>query len=202
MKALRREHRKIADLVPAPYNPRTIDEKSLNALMDSISRFGQVQDVIVNVRTGFTVGGHQRALAMQKLGHKECWVTFVDLEPVAEKALNVALNSPHLAGSFTDDLAGLLTEIRGLDPDAFAELRFDALMPKAKDEDPEPAVNAKPEALRFLVTELQRLTIDQALEMMRDQIEKPARGRKGEQLRNGIILERLCVAYIESEANA
>jgi hypothetical protein len=202
VRTLRRELIKIADLVPAPYNPRAIDEKSLDGLMDSIGRFGQVQDIIVNERSGFVVGGHQRAIAMQKLGHRECWVTFVDLDDIAEKSLNVALNSPHLAGHFTDALPGLLAEIRALDLDAFAELRFDALLPKgAKTEDDPPAEPAqKPEALKFLVTERQRLVIDQALDMMRDEIDKPAHGKKGEQLRNGLILEQLCMSYIEARA--
>jgi hypothetical protein len=201
---VRRERRRIADLIPAPYNPRRITEAALNGLMDSIGRFGQVQDIVVNERSGYVIGGHQRAVAMATMGHTECWVTFVDLDETAEKQLNVALNSPHLAGQFTDGLASLLSEIRGIDPDAFGELRFDALMPKGgKSADEPPAEPSdKPEALKFLVTERQRLTIDQALDTMRNEIDKPGPGKRGDHLRNGLMLEALCAAYLQARAQS
>jgi site-specific DNA-methyltransferase (adenine-specific) len=57
----------------------------------------------------------------------------VDLGETDEKALNLALNSPHLAGEFTDDLQALLAEIQADDAALFGELRFDALLAEAKE---------------------------------------------------------------------
>jgi len=51
---------KIADLNPAPYNPRKISNRAMTGLSASIVRFGLVQPVIWNEKTGNVVGGHQR----------------------------------------------------------------------------------------------------------------------------------------------
>jgi hypothetical protein len=191
---LRRETRAIADLVPAPYNPRRISKPALDGLMDSISRFGQVQDIIVNERTGYVVGGHQRVEAMKRLGHSECSVTIVDLDDTAERALNLALNNPHIAGEFDETLESLLTEIRGADPDAFAELRFEALIPRSTAKaEPE---GEKPERIEFLIFAHQQPTIDAAMERLRRDI-GPVEGKRGEKIRNGEILTELCRSYLE-----
>lgn len=50
----------LADLSPAPYNPRTISEAALKGLRGSVERFGMVEPVVWNKQTGNIVGGHQR----------------------------------------------------------------------------------------------------------------------------------------------
>jgi hypothetical protein len=70
----------------------------------------------------------------------------VELPASEEKALNVALNSPHIAGEWTDGLGDLLGDLKLELGDGFGELRFDALakdVPKSlagvvEDEVPEP----------------------------------------------------------------
>ena len=50
----------ISDLTPAPYNPRTISEKQLSMLKKSMQEFGDLSGIVVNVKSGHIVGGHQR----------------------------------------------------------------------------------------------------------------------------------------------
>jgi hypothetical protein len=50
----------VADLKPAPYNARRIDAAAMAGLSKSIERFGNVQPIVWNRRSGFVVGGHQR----------------------------------------------------------------------------------------------------------------------------------------------
>lgn len=125
-----REVVKISALNSAPYNPRKISKEAADGLTKSLERWGVVQEVVANRRTGHIVGGHQRVAALKKMGIKEVPVVWVDLDDVEEKALNVALNNPHISGEFDDTIAGLLTEIReGIGPDDFESLMLDDLLP-------------------------------------------------------------------------
>ena len=127
---MEREVVKISALKAAPYNPRQISGEALAGLSKSLERWGVVQEVVANKRTGYIVGGHQRVAALKKMGVKEVPVVWVDLDDVEEKALNVALNNPHISGEFDDTIAGLLTEIRdGIGPDDFESLMLDDLLP-------------------------------------------------------------------------
>ena len=51
---------KIADLKPAPYNPRKISEEAMKGLTASVERFGMVQPIIWNRRTERVVGNRRR----------------------------------------------------------------------------------------------------------------------------------------------
>lgn len=76
----------------ADYNPRRISESRAAALRESLARFGLVENLVWNKRTGRLVGGHQRADALAAAGLKEAPVRVVDLDDVDERALNIALN--------------------------------------------------------------------------------------------------------------
>src|SRR6516162_7486069 len=88
----------VADLKPSPYNPRRIDDASLHALGESIERFGLVEPIIWNKRSGRVVGGHQRLRVLREANVSDVDVVQVDLDDNDEKALNIALNSPLLEG--------------------------------------------------------------------------------------------------------
>ena len=99
-----------AKLVGADYNPREIEPHQLEALKRSIDRWGFVEPVIVNKRTGLIVGGHQRTKAAIELAIEEVPVTYVDLDDDAEKALNIALNK--IAGDWDEQkLSDLLADL-------------------------------------------------------------------------------------------
>jgi hypothetical protein len=51
---------KISDLKRADYNPRQISEWAKEALRKSMMKFGDLSGIVVNIRTGRIVGGHQR----------------------------------------------------------------------------------------------------------------------------------------------
>ena len=128
---VRHEVRALADLKAAPYNPRTISAGAMRGLRGSLRRFGLVQPIIVNDRTGFIVGGHQRVEAMKLEGLEEAEVVVVDLPESEERALNVTLNSQAISGAFTEDAVGIVTDLLHDDPsleeagmdDLLAELR-------------------------------------------------------------------------------
>lgn len=110
------EIRPIKQIKAAKYNPRRISDQQLASLKASIERFGFVDPVIVNDRTGVLVGGHQRVRAAKDLGLKEVPVVCVNLDEGEEKALNVALNK--ISGEWDLDLLrGVLEDVQaeGLD---------------------------------------------------------------------------------------
>lgn len=50
----------VGDLREAPYNPRRISHDQLERLGKSMKEFGDLSGIVVNVRTGLIVSGHQR----------------------------------------------------------------------------------------------------------------------------------------------
>ena len=95
---------------PASYNPRKISKKEWDALDKSLEKFGVVEPLVVNSRTGNLVGGHQRYDVMKRKGWQEVPVVKVDLSLEDEKALNLALNK--ISGEWNEDkLRGLITDL-------------------------------------------------------------------------------------------
>ena len=127
----------VADLRPAPYNPRTISDPAKASLMVSLKQFGDLSGLTWNVRTGHLVAGHQRLTAL-KAQHKDLRleggvlvagehrfpVRVVDWDEITEKAANVAANSPLLSGTFTDGLDAILKEVAEAMPDLSAALQL------------------------------------------------------------------------------
>ena len=60
---------RLKDMKPAEYNPRVISDEALAGLTKSLTRFGCVEPIIVNIRDdrNVIVGGHQRHKALMKL---------------------------------------------------------------------------------------------------------------------------------------
>src|SRR3954471_5218478 len=82
-KVMKIETRKLSELQPATYNPRTISDSAFAALRKSISRWGLVQPIIINETSGNIVGGHARLRVLQEQGETETPVVIVSL-PEAE----------------------------------------------------------------------------------------------------------------------
>ncbi|HTN00897.1 MAG TPA: ParB N-terminal domain-containing protein, partial [Planctomycetaceae bacterium] len=86
----------IADLKPAPYNPRRPlkpGSPGWKRLERSIREFDLVQPIVWNETTGHVVGGHQRLEILKHQGHTTIDAVVVKLPLEREKALNVALNN-------------------------------------------------------------------------------------------------------------
>jgi 3'-phosphoadenosine 5'-phosphosulfate sulfotransferase (PAPS reductase)/FAD synthetase len=127
---------KLADLLPADYNPRKITDAALKGLGKSIGKFDLVQPIVWNQRTNRIVGGHQRVKAMLAMGRTEADVRVVDLNEAEEKALNLTLNNPAITGDFTADLWPMIEDLKLSTVDmpdfGFGDLMLDDLFPIAK----------------------------------------------------------------------
>ena len=121
---------KFSSLIPAGYNPRKISDEEKAKLQKSIEKFGYVEPIVWNEKSGNIVGGHQRyAIMKQELKPDDMIdVSVVNLDEPAEKALNLALNK--ISGQWDNDkLAQLLREldagmisVSGFDDDEVTQL--------------------------------------------------------------------------------
>lgn len=103
----------VSKLNPAAYNPRKDlqpGDPEYQKLARSLDKFGCVEPVVWNERTGNVVGGHQRLKILLAAGETELDVSVVNLSEADEKALNIALNK--IAGEWdTTALTELLQEL-------------------------------------------------------------------------------------------
>ena len=109
---------KIADLIPASYNPRKKlkpGDKEYEKIKNSIKEFGYVEPIIINSDMTI-IGGHQRATVLSDLGYTEVECIMVDIDKTKEKALNVALNK--ITGEWNKELlADLIKDLEDSDFD-------------------------------------------------------------------------------------
>jgi hypothetical protein len=125
---MRLELRRVADLRPADYNPRTITPEALAGLRASIETWGMVEPIVWNRRSGRVVGGHQRLKALQEAGEETVVVSVVDLSDAEERALNLTLNNDALMGSFNERTNELLAAAKeALSEELFKDLRFEEI---------------------------------------------------------------------------
>lgn len=141
--ALKIDTRPLSELKAAPYNPRVISDAAMAGLTESVRRFGLVQPIVVNERTGYVVGGHQRIKALAELGHAEAQVIVGNWSEEEERQLNLTLNNPHVAGDWSDGLKDVLKSLQNTE--ALAVLRLDALaelsLPANTEVDAEPQID-------------------------------------------------------------
>lgn len=109
---------KIADLVPASYNPRKAlkpGDKEYEKIKRSIEEFGYCEPVIVNSDMTI-IGGHQRVTVLKDLGYSEIDCIVIDIDKTKERALNIALNK--INGEWNKELlADLIAELQDSDFD-------------------------------------------------------------------------------------
>ncbi len=156
----------ISKLRAAPYNPRRAlrpGDTAWERLARSLDEFDLVQPLVWNRRTGHLVGGHQRLEILKERGVMEVECVVVDLPPEREKALNVALNNPAVAGDWEPErLVSLIEELQDL-PDFDAtltgfseeELRDLRLSPMEEDEEGAPEPNDDEEGRDIVVATLE-----------------------------------------------
>jgi len=163
----------VADLKPCPWNPRAIDGEAMQGLQASVKAFGDISGIVFNTRTGHLVAGHQR-LTILKQTHKLTLegdngtlavvtdagtrfpVRLVDWDDATEKAANVAANSPHIAGRFTEGLAPILVELETDLPELTASLRLGELradLPPVEPQDGQCDPDAIPDPLPDAITQ-------------------------------------------------
>jgi len=90
------EKRKVKDLIPSDYNPRYLTEKDRYDLEQSITKFNEVEPVVINIgsRNNILIGGHQRLIIYADLGKEEIDVRVPNRELTIEEEteLNLRLN--------------------------------------------------------------------------------------------------------------
>lgn len=119
----------INDINPSEYNPRIITQKDKEILKNSLTEFGLVDPIIVNLKNNTIIGGHQRYFILKELGVTELflvsqgdigWIFLQEELSIPsddyEKALNISLNQQ--AGQWNyEKLYSIL--------DNFNEINFD-----------------------------------------------------------------------------
>lgn len=119
---------KLSEIKKAEYNPRIISPEAYKGLKRSLEEFGLVQPIVYNEKTGNIVGGHQRFDAMLDQGVEKSDVIIVDLDEIQEKALNLSLNNPAIAGDFTTQAWQLLEDVEiELGQEYLEDLKLDTL---------------------------------------------------------------------------
>lgn len=109
---------RIADLVPASYNPRKAlkpGDKEYEKIKRSIQEFGYCEPIIVNSDMTI-IGGHQRVTVLRDLGYSEIDCIVIEIDKTKERALNIALNK--ITGEWNKELlADLIAELQDSDFD-------------------------------------------------------------------------------------
>jgi len=105
----------IDSLKGLPNNPRRGD---VNAVMASLSRFGQRKPIVVRRDDGTILAGNHTWLAAQELGWKEIAVAYVGDDDVTAQAYALADNRTAELGSYDDELLKeLIDSVGEVDPD-------------------------------------------------------------------------------------
>jgi DNA modification methylase len=140
------EKRKLADLIPAAYNPRKLSDEQKKQLNKSLTKFGYVETIDINT-DNTVIGGHQRLEVLADLGYDEIEVRVPErkLTKKEEKELNLRLNKN--LGEFDYDLLGngefeieLLEDV-GFDAEELESIFPDELGENEVVEDEPPAVD-------------------------------------------------------------
>ena len=132
------KNKKIDELIPADYNPRQLSVEQFDKIKESLTRFGFVDPVIVNIhagREGVIVGGHQRVKVWRSMGNTEVPTVEVELPEEKERELNVRLNKA--SGEWDWDVLANAFEVDDLIEWGFSE---DELQIKEDDPEEEPEI--------------------------------------------------------------
>ena len=118
---------RLRDVLPQEDNPRVIKTDALKGLNASISRFGYVELIIWNKRTGHIIGGHQRFSVLLQSGITEAPMIVVDMPPEDELAASLTMNNPTIEGEFDEPVMELISQVEQAAPELFKAVRMDDL---------------------------------------------------------------------------
>jgi len=85
----------ISQIKPYPDNLRVIltsKDLEFQQIDKSLEKYGNLQPVVINTRTGYLLSGHQRVAVYKARGAKEIEALFVDLDPELEQEALIAVN--------------------------------------------------------------------------------------------------------------
>ncbi len=123
---------KLADIIPAPYNPREDIEpgtEEYKRLRKSLEDHGMVEPPVVNIHNMRCIGGNQRLTVLRDMGVTEVLCSVID-QPDESKEMKLCLALNRIEGRWdTDKLGDLLRDDdvvqfeTGFDPDELAVYR-------------------------------------------------------------------------------
>ncbi len=123
---------KLADIIPAPYNPREDIEpgtEEYKRLRKSLEDHGMVEPPVVNIHNMRCIGGNQRLTVLRDMGVKEVLCSVID-QPDESKEMKLCLALNRIEGRWdTEKLGELLRDDdvvqfeTGFDPDELAVYR-------------------------------------------------------------------------------
>ena len=123
---------KLADIIPAPYNPREDIEpgtEEYKRLRKSLEDHGMVEPPVVNIHNMRCIGGNQRLTVLRDMGVEEVLCSVID-QPDESKEMKLCLALNRIEGRWdTDKLGDLLRDDdvvqfeTGFDPDELAVYR-------------------------------------------------------------------------------
>ena len=101
-------------LTPWADNPRKNDGRPVEAVADSIKRFGFAAPIIARQEDGMVIAGHTRLKAAIKLGLDRVPVRYLDLDPADSRLLALADNKVGELAEWDDEaLARIVADIDG-----------------------------------------------------------------------------------------
>lgn len=122
-----------SEIRPHPKNPRQISVKAQRRLKGKVKEVGMIEPIIVNRRTGYLVGGHQRLAILDSLEKYDAHtgendylldVSLCELDDAQELAMLAFLNNPSAQGMFDLDLLADLNLEMGI---GFEAMGFDQI---------------------------------------------------------------------------
>lgn len=112
-------------LTPDPHNVNLHDERNLEAIQESLKRFGQPERLIVRKSDNLVFSGNGRLEAMQRLAIKSARVQYIEGTDDECRAYAVAANRTARLSRFDEtELAELLSELKNNDPGIVAATGF------------------------------------------------------------------------------
>jgi hypothetical protein len=121
---------RLSELKPHPKQAATrqITDDALRGLKGSLSRFGVLEEIIVNKRTGHILSGHQRwKVLTQGDGTKTAPVKVVDVSKIEEDAIFWTMNNPAVCGTYTDAARLELLDIKVELGELYSDVGLDML---------------------------------------------------------------------------
>lgn len=105
----------LKDLIHPDYNPRKISEKEKQGINASLNKFGQVENLIINMypgRENIIISGNQRVEVMLQRGKKTAFAVIENLNKQDEQEMCLALNN---GGHYDTDKAQLYYTMEEID---------------------------------------------------------------------------------------
>lgn len=107
-------------------NPRI---GNIDVIAESLAANGQYKPIIVNERTGMVLAGNHTFLAARKLGWKDIYASFVDVDDATAKRIVLADNKTADMGTYDDSvLAELLASLPDISGTGFSAVEVDDLI--------------------------------------------------------------------------